>query len=68
VRGIPIPHQELVLSQAQLAQLPLACRRVYFLVNGIRSISDIAQTLGRPQQEIVQIIEYLSQFGFVRLR
>lgn len=63
-----IPYQEIALSPTQLAQLPLACRRVYFLVNGSRSISDIALTLGRPPQEIAQIIEYLSQFGFVRLR
>lgn len=63
-----IPYQEATLTQAQLSQLPISCRNVYFLVNGSRTIEDIAQTLGRSPQEISQIIEYLSRLGSVRLR
>ncbi|HEU5375208.1 MAG TPA: hypothetical protein VFV38_07205 [Ktedonobacteraceae bacterium] len=63
-----IPYQEATLTQAQLAQLPISCRSVYFLVNGSRTIEDIAQTLSHSPQEIFQIIEYLSRLGSVRLR
>jgi hypothetical protein len=62
-----IPYQEATLTQAQLSQLPISCRSVYFLVNGSRTLEDIAQTLSRSPQEIFQIIEYLSKLGVVRL-
>ncbi|HEU5227266.1 MAG TPA: hypothetical protein VFU49_05585 [Ktedonobacteraceae bacterium] len=63
-----IPYQEATLTQSQLSQLPISCRSVYFLVNGNRTIEDIAQTLSHSPQEIFQIIEYLSRLGVVRLR
>lgn len=62
-----VPYQEVILTQAQLSQLPISCRSVYFLVNGHRTIEDIALTLGRSPQEVVQVIEYLSRLGAVRL-
>lgn len=63
-----IPYQEAILTQAQLSQLPISCRSVYFLVNGNRTIEDIALTLSHSPQEIFHIIEYLSRLGAVCLR
>lgn len=63
-----IPYQEILLTQAQLSLLPISYRRIYFLVNGNRTIEDIALTLGRSPQEVSQIIEHLSKLGAVRLR
>lgn len=62
-----IPYQEIILTQAQLSQLPISYRSVYFLVNGNRTIEDIALTLGRSPQEVSQIVEHLSKLGAVRL-
>jgi hypothetical protein len=67
VDAAPIPARRVTLTPEQLHRLPPVHKKVFALVDGTRSVAQIAHLLSRSPQEMVQVLLDLQRHHLIDL-